>query len=122
MTVPEKSNPAPAQPITGDIDLTEFADEPNQIRVILKPSHRPNVLASVTIELETELGTITINDGRILKNKAGALWFALPTFSVTSGKQYEYFPSIELPSSLLRNVSDAALAAYERSEREGGEL
>jgi hypothetical protein len=99
------------------IDLRDFADEPNEISVTIKPSHRPNVLASVTVDLETELGTITINDGRILKNKAGALWFALPTFSVTSGKQYEYFPSVELPSSLLRKVADKALAAYERWER-----
>ena len=99
-------------------DLSVLAEEPSQVRITLKPSHRPNVLASVAVELETDLGTITINDGRILKNKAGALWFALPTFSVTSGKQYEYFPSVELPPSLLRKVGDQALAAYERSERE----
>ena len=99
--------------------LSELAKEPSRIRVTLKTSHRPNVLASVTVELETDLGTITINDGRILKNRANALWFALPTFSVTSGKQYEYFASVELPSALLREISALALAAYEQSEREG---
>jgi hypothetical protein len=140
MAVPDSSNPVaqpkafdlnrpsnPSEIVTGEVDYSAYgdepsADEPSQISVTLKPSHRPNVLASVTVHLDTELGTITINDGRILKNKAGALWFALPTFSVTSGKQYEYFPSVELPSALLRKATDAALAAYERSAREGGTL
>lgn len=97
--------------------LSEMAEESSQIRINLKSSHRPNVLASVSVELETSLGIITINDGRILKNKTGALWFALPTYSVTSGKQYEYFPAVELPSALLRRVTDAVLAEFERWER-----
>ena len=119
MTSPEETNTA--HPVREpDLSFTVYAQQPNPARITLKPSHRQNVLASVTVELETELGKITINDGRILKNKAGALWFALPTFSVTSGKQYEYFPSVELSPSLLRKVTDETLAAYERSEREQG--
>src|ERR1700745_3728254 len=98
-------------------ELDEFAEAPSAIRITLKPTTRPNVLASVSVELETEFGPIRINDARILKNKAGARWFALPTFSVTSGKQYEYFPSVEFPSALLRKVTNAVLAAYDRSAR-----
>jgi hypothetical protein len=93
--------------------------EPSQIHITLKPSHRPSVLAAVSVELQTELGMIRIHDGRILRNKAGQLWFSLPTFSVTVGKSYEYLPSIELSAALYRQVSDAALRAYEQSEQRG---
>ena len=45
-------------------DLSGLAEEPTNIYISLKPSHRANVLASVVIEIETNLGTITISDGR----------------------------------------------------------
>jgi len=91
------------------------------IRITLKPAHRQSTLAAVTVELHTELGTITIQDGRILRNKAGQLWFSLPTFSVTVGKSYEYLPSVELSGALYREVAEAALRAYEESERGGAQ-
>jgi hypothetical protein len=97
--------------------LSELGQEPSHIRVTLKPSHRPNVLASVTVELETDLGTVTINDARILRNKAGVAWFALPTYSVTSGREYQYFASVELSPTLHRQVSDAALAGFVKWEK-----
>ena len=97
-------------------NLSELAEESSQIRVTLKPSNRANVLASVSVELKTDLGTIIINDARILKNKAGVLWFTLPTFSITVGKTYEYLPAIELPAALHRQLSDAALAEFEKRE------
>jgi hypothetical protein len=103
--------------------LDQLAEEPPRpIRITLKPSQRASVLASVSVELETDVGVITINDGRILRNKAGALWFASPTFSVSSGKQYEYFPTVELPSALLRIVSVAALAEFEQWEKRQHQL
>jgi hypothetical protein len=95
------------------------AEAPSPIRVTLTKSHRPNVLASVTIELDTDLGTITISDARILRNKSGIAWFSLPTFSVTTGREYQYFASVELSSALQRQVSDAALEEYERWEKRG---
>ena len=97
-------------------DLSHLAEEPSSpIRVTIKPSHRPpNVLASVSIELETELGLIRINDGRILRNKAGQLWFSLPTFSISVGKTYEYKSSAELSPALHQQVAIAALAEFER--------
>jgi hypothetical protein len=103
------------------LSYAEFDDEPQQIRVTLKPSHRPNILASVTIDLETDLGTITIHDGRILRNRAGVAWFSLPTYSVTKGREYEYFATVELSSALQRQVSDAALGEFEKWERRGHE-
>jgi hypothetical protein len=105
-----------SEPITGPVpNISDLAEnESSPIRISVKPTARPNVLASDSVELGTELGLIRINDARILKNRAGALWFALPTYSVTSGKLYEYFPTVEIPSGLLRRVSDAALEEFER--------
>src|SRR5215469_9793473 len=96
----------------------DISDEtPSRIRVTLQASHRANVLASATVELQTDLGVITINDARILRNKAGVAWFALPTYSVTKGREYQYFPSIELSPTLQRQVTEAALAEFEKQER-----
>ena len=63
-------------------DLSDLA-ESSKIYISLKPSHRASVLASVDVELETNFGTITISDARILRNRAGVAWFSLPPFSVT---------------------------------------
>jgi len=99
-------------------DLSELAEESSPIRITLKPSTRQNVLASVSIELDTELGSITINDARILRNRSGVAWFSLPTFSVTKGREYEYFASVELSPKLHRQVSDAALGNFVQWEKE----
>jgi hypothetical protein len=96
-----------------------MAEGSSPIRITLKPSTRQNVLASVSVELDTELGVIHIHDGRILKNKAGACWFSLPTFSITVGKTFEYHAAVELPATLHRQVSDAALAEFEQWEKCG---
>jgi hypothetical protein len=113
------SNSKEQKPMAETLDelLDELAAEPPQIKVTLKPSHRANVLAAVSVEIETELGTITINDGRILRNKAGQLWFSLPTFSIAVGKSYEYKPSAELSSALHQRVASAVLDEFERREK-----
>jgi hypothetical protein len=102
------------------IDLSDMAEEPSRpIRVTLKPSHRANVLAAVTVELETDLGTVTISDGRILRNRSGVPWFSMPTYSVTKGREFEYFPTVELSPSLHRLVAEKALAEFEQWEKRG---
>jgi hypothetical protein len=122
MATQDSSNPAArlANPnefvSAGKVSFAEFADEPSQINVTLKPSHRANVLSSVSIELETDLGSITISDARILRNKSGVAWFSLPTYSVTKGREYQYFSTVELSPSLHRRMSEAALAEFERWE------
>lgn len=58
----------------------DLAEEPTEIGITLKTSLRTNVLASVTVELETSLGTITISDARILRNRSGVAWFSMPTY------------------------------------------
>lgn len=97
--------------------LDELAEEPTEIYISLKTSHRANVLASVAVELETSLGTITISDARILRNRSGVAWFSMPTYSVTKGREYEYFATVELSPSLHRRVSEKALEEFERWEK-----
>src|SRR5215471_8982701 len=98
-------------------NLSDVAEESSKIYISLKPSHRANVLATVDVELDTNLGTIRISDARILRNRSGVAWFSLPTFSVTKGREYEYFATVELSPLLHRRVSDAALAEFERWEK-----
>ena len=81
------------------------------ISVSLKPSHRQSVLAAVTISLGFKDGTsIEIHDARVMRNRQGVVWAALPTYSITTGKQYEYLPSVILNPTLHRRVTDEILA------------
>src|SRR5216683_818315 len=97
-----------------------------RISVQIQPTHRPSVLSSAQVTLELEGGTtIEVHDCRVMRNRQGILWAALPTYSIQLGKQYEYHPSVVLNATLHREVSDAILAAYEKwtqpiAERQGG--
>jgi hypothetical protein len=94
-----------------------MTDPSPNITVEVHPSTRPGTsqLASASVRLQTDLGPITINDCRILRNKSGVSWFALPSYSVqqsTTARQYQYLPTTELPAELLEQVSLEALRAY----------
>jgi hypothetical protein len=70
-------------------------------------------IASCTVRFQTDAGAIVIHDSRILRNKQGALWFSLPSYSVQSGnRQYEYRPTLELSPDLLQRITFEALRAY----------
>jgi hypothetical protein len=90
---------------------------PMEIRVLsLSPSSKPAVLASVKFELITENGdSITVDDARVLKNRNGQLWLAMPCYSLptSGGRGYDYLPAIVLSTSLKRSVEDAVLPAFE---------
>jgi DNA-binding cell septation regulator SpoVG len=85
-------------------------------------SNKPAVLASVRIELAIESAgdTIIIDDARVLRNKHGQLWLAMPSYSVpaTGGRGYDYLPAVILSTALKRAVEDAVLPAFEEWERE----
>ena len=84
-----------------------------RISVQIQPTHRSSVLSSAQVTLQLEDGTtIEINDCRVMRNRQGVLWAALPRYSVTLNKTYEYHPSVVLSPALHREVSDAILAAY----------
>jgi len=79
----------------------------------IEPSRKATALADLKVQITTEVGTITLNDCRILKNRQNEAWFALPTYSVSEGKGYAYSPAVVLSPALKRQVSDTALEAFE---------
>lgn len=82
-------------------------------------SSRPAVLASVRLELAADTGdSIIIDDARVLRNKHGQLWLAMPSYSVpSSNERYDYLPAVVLSTRLKREVEDAVLPAFEAWER-----
>jgi len=91
---------------------------------ILSFSRRPKpaVLATVRFELTAEgsSDSIILDDARVLRNKQGQLWLAMPNYSfpMNGGRGYDYLPAIILSTGLKRAVEDAVLPAFESWERE----
>jgi hypothetical protein len=85
----------------------------NPITVEVYPAARSSQIASARVRLETNLGLIVIDDCRLLRNKSGVVWFALPSFSLpTNGRAFEYHQTLEVPPDLLQEVSTEALRVY----------
>jgi DNA-binding cell septation regulator SpoVG len=84
-------------------------------------SSKPAVLALVRLELAAEGAgdSIVIDDARVLRNKHGQLWLAMPSYSVPAngGRSYDYLPAVILSTKLKRDVEDAVLPAFEALER-----
>ena len=94
-----------------------------QVRILsISRSPKPAVLALVRIELAIEGTdhTILIDDARVLRNRHGQLWLAMPSYSVAAngGRGYDYLPAVILSTLLKRTVEDAVLPAFEEWERE----
>jgi hypothetical protein len=64
--------------------------------------------------------SIVIDDARVLRNKQGQLWLAMPSYSVpvNGGRSYDYLPAVILSTKLKRDVEDTVLPAFEAWERE----
>lgn len=87
----------------------------------LKQSDKPNVLASVTVQISLDVGSqITIADFRVLRNKQGGLWVAAPSRAVQlpGSKGFEYHPVVALSRSLQRETEDKVLAAFAQWDTE----
>jgi hypothetical protein len=97
-----------------------------QVKVLaFTRSNKPAVLASVRLELAADNAqSVTIEDARVLRNKHGQLWLAMPSYSVPAngGRSYDYFPAVIMSTKLKREVEDAVLPAFEAWEREQMEL
>ena len=79
------------------------------------PSHRANVLAQAAVTLSDSDSSVTVSDVRVLENRQGQQWVALPSYAVsTGGKNYSYLPTIELTASLTRELTTRVLEAYEK--------
>jgi hypothetical protein len=88
----------------------------------VRPSRRENVLAEVILEIADGDEVITIDNARILRNKQGNLWLAMPSYSVPlpGARGYEYLPVVVVTKELRRQAEDAALEAYERWRKSEG--
>ncbi len=86
-------------------------------------SLKSSVLATARIELTVEGESITIDDARVLRNKHGQLWLAMPSYSVpmNGGRGYDYLPAVILSTALKRAVEDVVLPAFEQWEKEASE-
>ena len=88
----------------------------------LSRGSKPAILASVRIELAAEAAgdSVVVDDARVLRNKHGQLWLAMPSYSVPAngGRSYDYLRAVILSTKLKRQVEDAVLPAFEAWERE----
>ena len=92
-----------------------------EVRRSRRPAN-PNILAEVRLEIKVGGHCIGIDDAKILRNRRGEEWVALPSYSITApgSREYSYFPSIILDHALQLEVEDLALEAY-RKQLEPGE-
>ena|ERR1700687_3702811 len=87
----------------------------NVLVKLIQSSTKPHRLAEATAELmDTDGDSLLISDIRILQNKQGQIWVAMPSRSVSdSGRSFQYIPQIESNRRLQRKIEDAVLAAFE---------
>jgi DNA-binding cell septation regulator SpoVG len=80
----------------------------------IQAATKPHRLADASIELTDDNGdSLIISDIRILENKQGQHWVAMPARSVSAGRSYQYFPQIEPGRQLKRKIEDTVLAAFD---------
>lgn len=85
----------------------------------IEASAKPHRLADASIELADADGdSLVISDIRVLENKQGQTWVAMPTRSVgDGGHSYQYIPQIESNRQLRRKIEDSVLNAFEEWKR-----
>jgi DNA-binding cell septation regulator SpoVG len=80
----------------------------------IQSATKPHRLADANVELaDAEGDVLTIADIRILENRQGQHWVAMPTRSVSAGRSYQYIPQIESNRQLKRKIEDAVLSAFD---------
>jgi DNA-binding cell septation regulator SpoVG len=92
---------------------------------LIQHTSKPHRLADATVELgDSDGDSLLISDIRILQNRQGQMWVAMPSRSVSEGgRSFQYIPQIESNRQLLRKIEDAVLAAFEKwrqSQSEAG--
>jgi DNA-binding cell septation regulator SpoVG len=83
---------------------------------LIQPSIKPHRLAEASIELlDSDGDSLVISDIRVLENRQGQNWIAMPSRSVSDGgRSFQYIPQIESNRQLQRKIEDAVLAAFEQ--------
>jgi DNA-binding cell septation regulator SpoVG len=81
----------------------------------IQASTKPHRLADACVELADGDGnSLVISDIRILQNKQGQLWVAMPSRSVNEGsRSFLYIPQVEPNRQLWRRIEEAVLSAFE---------
>ncbi len=81
---------------------------------LIQAATKPHRLAGAIVELADADGdSLVISDIRILENRQGQSWVAMPTRSVSAGRSYQYIPQVELNRPLKRKIEDAVISAFE---------
>jgi DNA-binding cell septation regulator SpoVG len=85
----------------------------------IETSAKPHRLADASVELTDSDGdSLVISDLRILQNKQGQTWLAMPSRSVSEGgRSFQYVPQIEPNRQLQRKIEDSVLTAFEEWKR-----
>jgi DNA-binding cell septation regulator SpoVG len=80
---------------------------------------KPHRLADAIVELSDGNGdSLVISDVRILQNKQGQQWVAMPSRSVSDGgRSFQYLAQVEANRPLNRKIEDVVLAAFEEWKR-----
>jgi len=79
------------------------------------PSHRANVLAQAVAVLSDQDSSINVSDIRVLQNRQGQKWVALPSHAISKGaNDISYVPTVELSTSLTRELTTRVLEAFEQ--------
>jgi DNA-binding cell septation regulator SpoVG len=91
---------------------------------LIQPSTKLHRLADATVELSDGNGdSLVISDIRILQNKQGQAWVAMPSRSVSDGgRSFQYVPQIEPNKQLNRKIEDNVLAAFEQWKQSQSEI
>lgn len=91
------------------------------LQIVVKevgPPRKSNALASAVIELSFDNHTLTIADLRVLRNRSGECWVALPSFAIPDGKSYRYENTVTADRGLLALIQAAVLDAFEAQQKQ----
>ena len=86
---------------------------PVEIRIshIVVPSRKTTALADLAVEIHTDLGIVTIEDCRILRNRNGAFWFSPPNYPLDARK---FVPTVRLSGELEIIVPNLAIIEFRK--------
>jgi DNA-binding cell septation regulator SpoVG len=93
---------------------------------LIEHSRKQHSLADAVVELsDAEGDSILVTDLRVLENKHGEIWVAMPSRAISDGgKSYRYVSLVESNVQLRRKITEIVLAEFEnwRKQRHAVEV
>jgi DNA-binding cell septation regulator SpoVG len=82
----------------------------------IQPATKLHRLADAIVELaDCDGDSILISDIRVLQNRQGQVWVAMPSRSISDGgRAFQFVPQVELNRQLQRKIEDVVLEAFEK--------